>query len=87
MKTMRKRTKFLIGVGVAAGVLYVAKPENRDKVIDQIEKTVNKWTDDDYIINLGKPDEARDANMVNEGAMTSIDYYYDLRDQASKKAQ
>lgn len=84
---MRKRTKFLIGAGVAAGVLYAAQPENREKVLEQIEKTVNKWTDDDYIINLGKPDEMRDANMVNEGAMTSIDYYYDLRDKAAQKAE
>lgn len=76
---MRKRTKLIIGAGLAAGVLYASKTETRQLVLG----AVNKWTDDDYIINLGKPDEVRDANMVDEGAMTSVLYYYELRDKAS----
>lgn len=81
---MRKRTKFVIGAGLAAGTLYATKMENRQMILGQIEKAVNKWTDDDYIINLGKPDEVRDANMVDEGAMTSVQYYNDLRDKAAE---
>lgn len=87
---MRKRTKFVLGVGLAVGAMYATKMENRQMVLGQLGKvvdTVIPWTDDDYIINLGKPDETRDANMVDEGALTSIQYYYDLRDKASKKAQ
>lgn len=79
---MRKRIKFIIGAGLAVGTLYVSKKENREIILEQIEAAVNKWTDDDYIINLGKPDEMRDANMVDEGAMTSVEYYNDLRDKA-----
>lgn len=77
---MRKRTKFIIGAGLAAGVLYASKTEAGEIIRD----AVNKWTDDDYIINLGKPDERRDANMVDEGAMTSVLYYNELRDKASE---
>lgn len=78
---MRKRTKFIIGAGLAAGALYASKTETGEL----IKGAVNKWTDDDYIINLGKPDEARDANMVDEGAMTSVLYYNELRDKASEQ--
>lgn len=78
---MRKRTKFIIGVGLAAGALYASKTETGQL----IKGAMNKWTDDDYIINLGKPNEARDANMVDEGAMTSVLYYNELRDKASEQ--
>lgn len=78
---MRKRTKFIIGAGLAAGALYASKTETGQL----IKGAMNKWTDDDYIINLGKPNEARDANMVDEGAMTSVLYYYELRDKASEQ--
>lgn len=78
---MRKRTKFIIGAGLAAGALYASKTETGQL----IKGAVNKWTDDDYIINLGKPNEARDANMVDEGAMTSVLYYNELRDKASEQ--
>lgn len=83
---MRKRTKFLIGAGLTAGTLYAAKKENREMIKEQVESVVRKWTDDDYIIHLGKPEEVRDSNMVDEGAMTSVQYYYDLRDQEAKEA-
>ena len=78
---MRKRTKFIIGAGPAAGVLYASKTEAGQL----IKGAVNKWPDDDYIINLGKPNEFRDSNMVDEGAMTSVLYYYELRDKASEQ--
>lgn len=78
---MRKRTKFIIGAGLAAGVLYASKTEAGQL----IKGAVYKWTDDDYIINLGKPYEVRDANMVDEGAMTSVLYYNELRDRAAEQ--
>ncbi|HBV22724.1 MAG TPA: hypothetical protein DEB42_02870 [Jeotgalicoccus sp.] len=78
---MRKRTKFIIGAGLAAGALYASKTETGQL----IKGAMNKWTDDDYIINLGKPNEVRDSNMVDEGAMTSVLYYYELRDKASEQ--
>lgn len=78
---MRKRTKFIIGAGLAAGALYASKTETGQL----IKGAMNKWTDDDYIINLGKPNEVRDSNMVDEGAMTSVLYYNELRDKASEQ--
>lgn len=81
---MKKRTKLIIGAGLAAGVLYASKKETKQFILAQAASTINKWTDDDYIINFGKPENIRDANMVDEGAMTSVQYYYDLRDKANK---
>ena len=73
----------LIGVaGLTAGILYLTKDENRKTVKKGMDKAIGKmssFTDDPYIIQLGKPSESRDSNMVDEGAMTSVQYYNDLR--------
>lgn len=37
-----------------------------------------------YIANLGKPSDRDDANMVDEGAMTSIQYYNRLIEEDLK---
>lgn len=83
---MGKKTKLVSAVGIAAGAAYLSKGKNRQKVKDGIDKSVGKtksWTKDTYIINLGKPEEPRDSNMVDEGAMTSVQYYNDLREEKS----
>ena len=69
---MRKRTKFIIGAGLAAGVLYASKTEAGQL----IKGAVYKWTDDDYIINLGKPDEVRatTAPLESGGGMVPGPY-------------
>lgn len=68
---------------------YLIDEENNETIEVNIdEKAADKlssWTEDEYVIKLGKPNEEGDSNMVDEGAMTSVQYYYDLRDSASKK--
>lgn len=38
-----------------------------------------------YIVNLGKPFDTDDANMVDEGAMTSIQYYNRLVEEGFER--
>lgn len=83
---MVKLVKLVGAAGVVAGVLYMTKDENRKLVRKGIDKAAGKmstFTDDPYIIKLGKPGESRDSNMVDEGAMTSVQYYNDLRAEKS----
>lgn len=85
---MGKVTKLIGAAGVLAGAAYLSKEDNRKKVKRRLDKAVYKatsWTNDPYLLHLGKPDESRDANMVDEGAMTSVLYYNELRDRASEK--
>lgn len=83
---MGKVTKLIGAACVVAGVAYLSKEDNREKVKSGIDKAVDKagsWTKDPYTLHLGKPDEEQDANMVDEGAMTSVQYYNELRSEAS----
>lgn len=76
------KIKKLVGtVGVAAAAAYLSKEENWNEVKSQLDKTLNKANislKSPYINNLGKPSEVWDANMVSEGALTSIQYYNSL---------
>lgn len=86
---MGKLTKTLGAVGVVAGAAYLAKEENREKVKQQVNKTIKKLkssSDQSYIKNLGKPKDARDAEMVDEGAMTSVQYYNKLQENENTKS-
>lgn len=80
------RVKKLIGAaGILAGAVYLSKEDNRKKLKRGMDKTVGRastWTSDPYLIDLGKPSEEHDSNMVDEGAMTSVLYYNELRDNA-----
>lgn len=87
---MGKVTKLIGAAGVLAGAAYLSKENNRKKVKRGLDKAVYKatsWTSDPYLLHLGKPDEEQDANMVDEGAMTSVLYYNELRDDAAKENQ
>lgn len=86
---MGKLTKLVCTAGLVTGAVYLSKEENREKVKESINKALGKsnaWTDDEYVIELGKPSEERDSDMVEEGALTSVQYYNDLREKASEKA-
>jgi phosphoribosylanthranilate isomerase len=37
-----------------------------------------------YVIQLGKPDQERDSDMVEEGALTSVQYYNELREEEAE---
>ncbi len=85
---MGKVTKLIGAAGVLAGAAYLSKESNRQKMKRGLDKAVYKatsWTSDPYLLHLGKPDETRDANMVDEGAMTSVLYYNELRDKAAEE--
>lgn len=84
---MGKVTKLIGAAGILAGAAYLSKEENQKAVKRGVDKVIEKassWTDDPYTIHLGKPEDEHDANMVDEGAMTSVLYYNELREQASK---
>ena len=88
--SMGKLTK-TIGIagaaaGAAAGVAYLAKSENREKVKTQIEKLVGE-ENFAYVKKLGRPGAVGavdDAKMVDEGALTSVQYYNKLQDDTEE---
>ena len=73
--------------GAAVGVAFLSKSENREKLKTQLEKLVGKENendDDDYIEKLGSPGAVgatEDAKMVDEGALTSVQYYNKLQEE------
>lgn len=72
----------LVGVaGAVAGTAYLSKSENRKKVKGQLNKAVEKLNTK-YVRNLGKPSDIHDAEMVDEGAMTSVQYYNRLQQKS-----
>lgn len=83
---MKKVTKLIETAGLVTDAGDLSKEAYRETVIEDINEVLKDpkpWTDDKYVINLGKPTEAYDSNMVDEGAMTSVLYYNDLRDKSS----
>lgn len=81
---MGKLTKAVGVAGAVAGAAYLSKSENRDKVKIQMNKVISKLNSE-YVKELGKPVEIADANMVDEGAMTSVQYYNELQEKAKSK--
>ncbi|MGK7377309.1 hypothetical protein ACSFXN_05670 [Planococcus sp. 1R117A] len=78
---MGKITKLVGVAGAVAGSAYLAKSENRKKVKGQLNKAVEKLNTK-YVRNLGKPSDIPDAEMVDEGAMTSVQYYNRLQQKS-----
>lgn len=81
-----KLTKAIGIAGAVAGAAYLAKGENRNKVKVQLDKVINKLNSQ-YIKELGKPADIADAKMVDEGAMTSVQYYNELQEKAKSKSE
>ncbi|MBR7554854.1 hypothetical protein ACFFJI_04340 [Allobacillus sp. GCM10007491] len=75
---MGKLSKALGVAGVAVGATYLSKKENRQKLKKQINKGLNKFNKTD-VKSWGKPSDVEDAEMVSEGAMTSVHYYNQLQ--------
>lgn len=77
--------KSLLLAGLAAGAYaYFSKQENREKAIDaftSMKTKVNSFVDSQKekmeMKEKGHPDpyDTADNKMVNEGAMTSVNYY------------
>ena len=91
------KNKSLLLAGLAAGAYaYFSKKENRDKAIVAFNNTkskVNAYIESQKhqqsdLTNAGHPDphDIPDNKMVDEGAMTSVQYYNDEVQDKSKKA-
>ena len=83
---MAKSNKSLLLAGLAAGAYaYFSKKENRDKALVAFNNTktkVNSYMESQKYnrsdsTEQGNPDpyDTQDNNMVDEGAMTSVQYY------------
>jgi hypothetical protein len=69
-------------VAGAAGAAFLSKSKNREKV-----KRLVTGGDKAYVKKLGRPgaySEPEDAKMVDEGALTSVQYYNKLQDDPEK---
>ncbi|MBP2079603.1 hypothetical protein [Oceanobacillus polygoni] len=75
---MGKLTKLVGVAGAVAGVTYLSKSE---KVKGQFDKAIEKFNSS-YMKNLGKPSNIDDAKMVDEGAMTSVQYYNEQQEKS-----
>lgn len=76
-----------IGVaGVVAGAAYLSKSENRENVKKQINKVITK-VNPQYTKKLGKPRDIQDAAMVDEGALTSVQYYNELQEKKANQTE
>ncbi|MFS0575986.1 hypothetical protein AB1K83_10140 [Sporosarcina sp. 179-K 3D1 HS] len=74
-------TKWVGVAGVVAGAAYLSKSGNREKIKGQLDKAM-KRLNTSYVKNLGKPLDIDDAQMVDEGAMTSVQYFNRLQDKS-----
>ena len=89
--SMGKLTK-TIGIvgaaaGAAAGAAYLSKSENRKKLKEQISNLVGE-ENYSYVKKLGRPGaagEQEEAKMVDEGALTSVQYYNELQEEAEEE--
>lgn len=73
---MGKVTKLIGTAGIITGAAIFAKKENRKKLVKSIKKLKPS-----YAKNAVTPEDIQDANMVNEGAMTSIMYYNHIQEE------
>jgi hypothetical protein len=95
---MAKSNKSLLLAGLAAGAYaYFSKKENRDKALVAFNNTktkVNSYMESQKynrsdLTEKGNPDpyDTQDNNMVDEGAMTSVQYYNEeVQDNTKKTA-
>lgn len=81
---MGKFKKIVGAAGVVAGVAYLSKKENRDKLKKQLDHTISTFRKKTKVKELGKPVDIADAQMVDEGALTSVQYYNELQEEKSK---
>lgn len=70
--------------GLTVGVAYLSKKENRQKLKTQLDHMISKIRKSSNVEELGKPIDIADARMVDEGAMTSVQYYNELQEEKSK---
>lgn len=92
----KNNNKSLLLAGLAAGAYaYFSKKENRDKAVVAFNNTkvkVNSYIESQKynrtdLTETGHPDphDIPDNNMVDEGAMTSVQYYNEEIQESTKK--
>ncbi|SDE22789.1 hypothetical protein SAMN04488126_10585 [Bhargavaea beijingensis] len=84
LRGMGKLTKLAGAAGLVAGAAYLTKEENRKKVKNRIDEAIRVFNPD-YKKELGKPADIDDAEMVSEGAMTSVQYYNQYQEDKSQQ--
>lgn len=83
LSVLGKIIKAIGAAGAVAGTVYLSKSKNRKQVKGQLNKALNKLNTS-YVKNLGKPSDINDADMIDEGAMTSVRYYNELQQESGK---
>ncbi|ANU28497.1 hypothetical protein [Planococcus versutus] len=78
---MGKFTKVVGAAGVVASTVYLSKSKNRKKIKGHLNRAM-KNLDTEYVKELGKPIDMDDSEMVDEGALTSVQYYNELQQKA-----
>lgn len=86
MMRLGKLSKAIGVAGVVAGAAYLSKSENRENVKKQINKVITK-VNPQYTKKLGKPTDIQDAAMVDEGALTSVQYYNELQEKKANQTE
>ncbi|GKU84434.1 hypothetical protein [Niallia sp. NCCP-28] len=74
MKKGSVRTAAIVGAGI--GSLFIFSPMGKD-IINRIKTMFQSSNQENLLVKAGNPDpeDIGDNNMVNEGAMYSVNYY------------
>lgn len=76
------KLKVAIGAaGLAASVVFLSNKENRSKLKSQVNQMMRKFDTKSNIGDIGQPTDIPDAKMVDEGAMTSVQYYNEWQEE------
>ncbi len=83
-------TSTVVATAVAAGTYYFGKEENREKIMHNFKRLKSKLqnkTREDHVpylrekVGHSDPHDVEDNSMVDEGAVYSVNYYNENRDQ------
>lgn len=82
---MGKKTKIAgiagVAVGAAGAATFLAKSENRKKAKKLVDKIIKKKDPSSTINKIGRPADPPNAKMIDEGAMTSVQYFNELQEE------
>lgn len=78
---MSKLKKIIGAAGITASVAFLSKKENRDKLKQQVGQAIDKFTKNTNDNEQRKLVEIANAKMMDEGAMTSVQYYNEKQEE------
>lgn len=79
---MGKLKKVVGAAAIVAGVAFLSKGGSNRKTKEQTK--TKKQYKPSYVERVLNPSDIDDAKMVNEGAVSSIQYYNDYKEKHSK---